>query len=200
MRSHILLSLSIMAILSLIISGCKKKTDSSNEDADRAKPRAIVVSSDVNESRSQRPSVKLETNPPSIIANKNISSASKDDLENQSTFTEDSERISLSRSDWDIVANLDVQVPPDTIGHLTDGPIGETPIIYDPPVHPIGHIRSLSINGKQVEIDNTELNDGMLRTKIFGNIEFILFSTKKVEIRATKAQINKIEIWLPNAP
>jgi hypothetical protein len=95
-----------------------------------------------------------------------------------------------------IRADLDIEIPSGTEGRFTGD--GEWPprMIFDPPVHPLGHVRSLQIENRDVALRSTELTDGMLATRDFGEIEFILLGPGQIEARATRKQIGKIEKWI----
>ncbi len=95
-----------------------------------------------------------------------------------------------------IRADLDIEIPSGTEGRFAGD--GEWPprMIFDPPVHPLGHVRSLQIDDMDVELRSSELTDGMLATRDFGEIEFILLGPGQIEARATRKQIVKIEKWI----
>lgn len=64
---------------------------------------------------------------------------------------------------------------------------------FETPVHPEGKVLSLAIGEMPIDIKNTELDDGNLSTKGYGNIEFLLIGLKQgkavFELRATQKQI-----------
>ena len=61
-----------------------------------------------------------------------------------------------------------------------------------------GSIRHLEIKGHAIELNGESLNDGLLSTTRFGNIEVVSVSdySEDVELRATLEQIRSIRIWL----
>lgn len=67
---------------------------------------------------------------------------------------------------------------------------------FDPPIHPEGHIRWLTIGGHDVPLADTRLKDGMLQTRDFGAVEIIMPRTNRTEMLATPTQIRSIESWL----
>lgn len=105
-----------------------------------------------------------------------------------------SERIKLP---FEVLrADFDIEIPSGTEGRFAGE--GEWPprMIFDPPVHPLGHVRSLQIEERDVALRSTELTNGMLATRDFGEIEFILLGPGQIEARATRKQIVKIEKWI----
>lgn len=107
------------------------------------------------------------------------------------------ERVHLPFSS--IEGDFDITLPPGTVGRGNqDGAVVGNPlaVTFEPPVHPIGHIKSLRIDGHEVALEATELNDGMLRTRRFGDLEFLLLGPAVFEIRATKGQVSQIQSWL----
>lgn len=98
-----------------------------------------------------------------------------------------------------IQGNFDITLPPGTIGRGNqDGAAAGNPlaVTFEPPVHPLGHVKSLEIEGQDVALEATELKDGMLRTQRFGELEFLLLGPAVFEIRATRGQISQIQSWL----
>ena len=70
-------------------------------------------------------------------------------------------------------------------------------------IHPKGKIRSLELNGFKIEIIDPILQDGLLRTKDFGNIEVVWKRTQyldeqKLQLFATKMQIRKLNLKIKN--
>ena len=64
---------------------------------------------------------------------------------------------------------------------------------FKEPVHPIGYVKSLQIEGHQVALENTQLDEGLLSTKEFGDIEFFLLGPGgDSEVWATREQIKAI--------
>jgi TRAP-type C4-dicarboxylate transport system substrate-binding protein len=63
---------------------------------------------------------------------------------------------------------------------------------FKQPVHPIGYVASLEIEGHYVSLKDTKLNEGMLSTKDFGDIEFFLIGPQQSEAWATRRQIEDI--------
>lgn len=63
------------------------------------------------------------------------------------------------------------------------------------PVPPFGHIRSLSVNEATIELLDTELKNGMLSTKEFGNLQVIIVDNI-VEFHGTDEQRKRIERFL----
>lgn len=98
-----------------------------------------------------------------------------------------------------VQANLDVEIPPGTQGKFSGNTvvIGDlSAIVFDPPVHPLGHVRNLRINGKDVAIKDTKLANGMLSTRGFGEIEFVMVGPQNTRIMATHEQVASIRKWL----
>jgi len=63
-------------------------------------------------------------------------------------------------------------------------------------VHPLGSVRSLAIEGNNVVLTDTLLVEGMLATRDFGPLEFIMLGPSDVEVHATAAQIDQITKWI----
>lgn len=107
------------------------------------------------------------------------------------------ERVRLPFSN--IQGDFDITLPPGTIGRGNrDGAFVGDPlaVTFESPVHPLGYIKSLRIEGQDVALEATELSEGMLRTQRFGDLEFLLLGPAVFEIRATEAQISRIQSWL----
>lgn len=97
-----------------------------------------------------------------------------------------------------VVADVDLTLPAGVMAvGCGDGSfVGES--CFDPPVHPIGEVRTLSIEGHDIAVADTKLVDGMLRTKEFGQFEFSVSrfdpsSGKSFDILVTERQIRKLE-------
>jgi len=94
-------------------------------------------------------------------------------------------------------ADLNIHLPPNTQGRLaSEGGLLSAGAVFDPPVHPLGEIRSLSIQGHDIELESTALQDGLLLTKEFGAIEFLIPQEGQIEMWGTQEQKNKIETWV----
>ncbi|HQX77088.1 MAG TPA: hypothetical protein PK681_10155 [Steroidobacteraceae bacterium] len=107
------------------------------------------------------------------------------------------ERVQLPFSN--IEGDFDITLPPGTVGRGNrDGAIVGDPLAvrFESPVHPLGHVKSLMIEGYDVALEATELNDGMLSTQRFGDLEFLLVGPAVFELRATKSQVSQIQLWL----
>ncbi len=97
----------------------------------------------------------------------------------------------------DVYADFSIHLPPHTVGRLArEGALLSEGPVFDPPVHPIGEIRSLSISGLNIELESTTLTDGLLMTVEFGAIEFLIPQAGKIEMWAAESQKNKIEKWI----
>ncbi len=106
----------------------------------------------------------------------------------------DTERVSLPFDS--IEADVDLHIPPGTEGKPSGDGAWPPSIVFDPPVHPLGEVRWLRIEKKDVPLESTELKDGMLKTKEFGDLELVMLGPSRLELHATRAQISKIEDWL----
>jgi len=107
------------------------------------------------------------------------------------------EKVLLSFGGTGTYADLDIHLPPGTVGRLArEGALLSEGAVFDPPVHPIGEVRSLSIRGHDIELESTTLVDGMLMTKDFGAIEFLIPQERSIEMWGTQSQKDEIEDWL----
>ena len=111
--------------------------------------------------------------------------------------SDSSEKVLLSFGGSGAYADLNIHLPPNTQGRLaSEGGLLSGGAVFDPPVHPLGEVRSLSIHGHDIEIENTTLQDGFLATKEFGAIEFLIPREGKIEMWGTQDQKDKMEKWL----
>jgi len=111
--------------------------------------------------------------------------------------SEADEKVLLSFGGAGAYADLDIHLPPDTIGRpAREGALLSAGVVFDPPVHPIGEVRSLSFRGHDIELESTTLQDGMLMTKEFGAIEFLIPQEGSIEMWGAQSQKDAIEDWL----
>ncbi len=105
------------------------------------------------------------------------------------------ERVQLSFGD--VYADFDIHLPPNTVGKLArEGGLLSEGAVFDPPVHPIGEVRTLSIRGHKIELESTILKDGLLMTVDFSTIEFLIPQEGRIEMWGTQKQKEAIEKWL----
>ncbi len=64
------------------------------------------------------------------------------------------------------------------------------------PVNPSGCVDSVKIDGKEIKISDPNMIDGKLLTSDFGEIEIIIPSPVKYEIRVTNNQLEMIQTYL----
>ena len=111
--------------------------------------------------------------------------------------SESDEKVLLSFGGVGAYGDFDIHLPPDTYGRLArEGALLSEPFEYVPPVHPLGEVRSLSIRGHDIELESSTLQDGMLMTKDFGAIEFLIPREREIEMWGTQNQKDQIEDWL----
>jgi len=109
--------------------------------------------------------------------------------------SETDKKVQLSFGD--VYADFDIHLPPNTVGRMArEGGLLSAGAVFDPPVHPIGEIRSLSIRGYDIELESTTLNEGLLMTVEFGAIEFLIPQEGKIEMWGAQSQKDAIEKWL----
>jgi len=109
--------------------------------------------------------------------------------------SEADERVLLSFGD--VYADFDIHLPPNTVGRLPrEGAVLSEGAVFDPPVHPIGEVRSLTIRGHAIELESTTLSEGLLMTVEFGVIEFLIPQEGKIEMWGAQSQKDAIEKWL----
>lgn len=107
----------------------------------------------------------------------------------------DDERMPLPFEN--VSADLDIHLSGVTGRMTSDGPWGESPLSFDEPVHPLGDVRSIKIDGRNVSLKSTKINEGLLSTENFGDIEIVMYGTgNQIEARATRPQIEKMKKWL----
>ncbi len=111
--------------------------------------------------------------------------------------SESDEMVLLSFGGVGAYADLDIHLPPNTVGRLaSEGGLLSAGAVFDPPVHPIGEVRSLSVHGHDIALESMTLQDGMLMTKEFGAIEFLIPQEGSIEMWGTQSQQDAIEDWL----
>jgi len=111
--------------------------------------------------------------------------------------SETDERVLLSFEGAGAYADFDIHLPPHTVGRLArEGALLSEGAVFDPPVHPIGEVRSLSIRGHDIELESTTLKEGLLMTVEFGAIEFLIPQEGKIEMWGDQSQKEAIEKWL----
>lgn len=104
-----------------------------------------------------------------------------------------------------VVTDTNLMLPPGTMGRgCEDGAVIGS-VCFDPPVHPIGEIHTLSINGYSIALEDSMLENGMLRTEQFGELEFRVSRIDPVtgrtfDILLTEGQIRRIQSWLASEP
>jgi hypothetical protein len=97
-----------------------------------------------------------------------------------------------------VIADVDLALPAGTIGvGCGDGAVVGTSC-FDPPVHPLGEVRSLSIEGHGIALAATALENGMLSTRDFGQFELQISridptSAQVFDILVTERQIRQLE-------
>lgn len=105
---------------------------------------------------------------------------------------------------FDFKADVHIQIPSGTTTSLSDGPIDLTTSNFNPPVHPLGSIEWLTINGKKVTLLSTVLKNGILSTTDYGDIEVLLTGVQRgqciLEYWVHPAQIEKIKKDFPPVP
>lgn len=97
-----------------------------------------------------------------------------------------------------VVADVDLTLPAGTMAvGCRDGAVVGTSC-FDPPVHPLGEVRSLIIEGHGIALAATTLENGLLRTRDFGEFElqistFDPMSSQTFDILVTERQIQQLE-------
>jgi len=94
--------------------------------------------------------------------------------------------------------NARLEIPEGARMTLSDGPMeynrGNSD--FDPPVHPKGTIETLSLHGKVIPLKTRDINDGIISTKDFGEIEVILLGIRNggglLEFKAFPSDIEKL--------
>ena len=108
---------------------------------------------------------------------------------------EEDRRVNLPFAE--IKADVRLEVPEGAEGVFAqDGAWGVRNIRFKEPIHPIGEVRSLSINGSPIVLERTQLVGGMLRTRDFGEMEVLLTSPFEFSILVTRPQVDAIRAHL----
>lgn len=97
---------------------------------------------------------------------------------------------------FDHIIYADIEIPEEITGsENTD--ISPSNILFETPLHPEGKIASLEISELPIEIIDTELKNGILVTRQYGDIEVFVVGLKNgkaiFELRATQNQIASLE-------
>ena len=93
---------------------------------------------------------------------------------------------------FDHIINAEVKIPEEFKGSAT-ADIDKSEIEFETPVHPEGRVNYLEISEMPVELKDTELKNGLLSTRKYGDIEVFLKGFKQdeaiFELLATQKQI-----------
>lgn len=104
----------------------------------------------------------------------------------------------------DIVADMDVSNSARLLitgDECQSGAVTGFDCVIDPPMKPVGEIRSLSIAGRDVVLLSSQLDDGGFETRDFGRIQLLFTLTgRPPSILASRTQISEIEAWLSRPP
>lgn len=100
----------------------------------------------------------------------------------------------------EVTLDVDLQIPSGTTMKFdySGGAWGATPTTFTKPVHPTGHVKSISIGGHSLLLASSEIVEGMVATKDFGPLEIMMRGTGKgkVHVLATRNQIKAIRNWM----
>jgi len=93
---------------------------------------------------------------------------------------------------FDHKINTEIEIPEGLTGSVsTDADPSATD--FETPVHPVGRVMSLEICEMPIELKNTELKDGILSTREYGDIEVLLVGFRRdeavFELRSTRPQL-----------
>jgi hypothetical protein len=103
------------------------------------------------------------------------------------------------RIPFELMTDVKITIPEGTHASLIDG-VWDGSMRFDPPVHPIGHVSLLQSNGKAIVLVNTEITNGVVTTRDFGDIEVWLLGAGPrgggLEFRASPRQIKAMKQYL----
>jgi hypothetical protein len=109
----------------------------------------------------------------------------------------ESDRVCLP---FKVEAEYTFDVPAGTTGVLAgpDGPISSARVAFEPPLRTSGSVRFLMVRGRQVDLETGEMHGGMVATKQFGELEFLIRHSGPdgYEIRATLPQLRQLRAWI----
>jgi hypothetical protein len=95
-------------------------------------------------------------------------------------------------------------VPPGVRSGICNGPWDPLSKCFYPPVHPLGTFESLSYKGQIIELDNANLQEGIIKTKEFGDFEVFMYKISRergsiqLGFRAAQESVQRLETKLYN--
>ena len=121
--------------------------------------------------------------------------------ENEPPDSEPAKPAVRVKMDLALVADVSLRIPQGTVSKVPAGLWDPSAADFDPPVHPLGTVESLKLNGKDIPLASKELKDGLLTTVGFGEIEVFLKGIRggdaDLEYRAFPDEIEKLKKAYP---
>jgi hypothetical protein len=96
-----------------------------------------------------------------------------------------------------IQAQVDLTIPAGTVGKINP----DLSTRFDPPIHPLGTVQSMSLYGRQIPLASHDVKDGFIDTVGYGKLELLdggfRDGAESLELRAFPADIEKLKLDYP---